>query len=188
VQIALLPAYDPDMERRGDAYAAEVGAVLERFVARYGGGHEPIPVEDIADSLYGLRIVEVDGMQCSGMLVPARRLVYLNAEECRSVPRRRRFTIAHELGHLVLHARARAATVYCRQVQPSDATTSDAIEREANHVAAELLMPETLVRAAVAAGDVSSVQIADRFEVSEPAAAWRLFNLGLRDDPPAASA
>jgi predicted transcriptional regulator len=179
-------AYDRTMEPRGDVYAAAVGAVLDRFASLYGGAGAPVPVEDIADSLYGLRVVEVDGLVCSGMLMPARRMVYLNAEECRAVPRRRRFTIAHELGHLVLHAGNSAApAVFCRHVGSTEAAISDAIEREANHFAAELLMPGDLMRAAVARGETDPDVLGDRFEVSPVAAAWRLFNLGLCDQPPA---
>ena len=177
------------MEPRGDVYSAAVGAVLDRFATLYGGVGAPMPVEDIADSLYGLRVVEVEGLGCSGMLVPARRLVYLNAEECRTVPRRRRFTIAHELGHLVLHSGGNAApAVFCRHLSSPEAATSEAIEREANHFAAELLMPDDLMRAAVAGGQTDPVGLGDRFEVSPEAAAWRLFNLGLSEHPPAASA
>ena len=153
VHFARSRAYDRSMEPRGDAYAAAVTAVIDRFAERFGGAREPVPVEDIADSLYGLRVVEAEGMTCSGMLVPARRMIFLNAEECRAAPRRRRFTIAHELGHLVLHSSgSNAATVFCRHVRPADTATSDAIEREANHFAAELLMPDALMRAAVASG------------------------------------
>lgn len=188
VQMRRFAAYDRDMEPRGDVYAAAVGAVLDRFASLYGGVGEPVPVEDIADSLYGLRVVEVDGLDCSGMLMPSRRMVYLNAEECHRVPRRRRFTIAHELGHLVLHAGDTAApAVFCRHVRSTESPISDAIEREANHFAAELLMPDELMRAAVARGVTGPDALGDRFEVSPLAAAWRLFNLGLSEQPPVAT-
>jgi Zn-dependent peptidase ImmA (M78 family) len=58
------------------------------------------------------------------------------------------------------------------------------MEREANVFAAELLMPQTEVRAAIAIGAGVS-ELAARFGVSDVALAWRLFNLGLAERPPA---
>ena len=57
-----------------------------------------MPVDAIAEDLCGLVVEEVRDLDVSGMLIPAERRVYLNAVES---PRRRRFTLAHELGHWV---------------------------------------------------------------------------------------
>ena len=70
-----------------------------------------MPVESIAEDLLGLRIEEADLGDCSGMLIPAERLILVNASEGMSgetPTRRHRFTIAHELGHWICHA-SRAA-------------------------------------------------------------------------------
>jgi len=59
---------------------------------------------------------------------------------------RQRFTAAHELGHAVLHrdrmGRFRADASIAEGANQPD----DALEREANRFAAELLMPEAVVR------------------------------------------
>ena len=71
------------------------------------GDEIPVPVESIAEDLLGLRIEEADLGDCSGMLIPAERLILVNASEAMSgdIPtRRHRFTIAHELGHWICHA------------------------------------------------------------------------------------
>jgi len=74
----------------------------------------------------------------------------VNADEAGQWPPRRRFTIAHELGHHVLHRRGQQS-LFCRKavVDPEDpATTRPAIpvtEAEANAFAAALLMPAPLV-------------------------------------------
>jgi len=104
-------------------------------------------------------------------------------------PARQRFTIAHELGHLCLHPGQplrvdRSARVNLR------ATGDDGRggeEREANWFAAELLMPEQMVREVAAhmaqrrqLSDDSLVgALADSFQVSRVAMGYRLFNLGL---------
>lgn len=49
---------------------------------------------------------------------------------------RQRFSVAHELGHIVLHT-PNEATVYNREISPGD----DPIEREANIFASRLLAP-----------------------------------------------
>ncbi len=47
----------------------------DRYLATYGGDEIPVPVESIAEDLLGLRIEEADLGDCSGMLIPAERLI-----------------------------------------------------------------------------------------------------------------
>jgi Zn-dependent peptidase ImmA (M78 family) len=96
--------------------------------------------------------------------------------------RRIRFTIAHELGHWICHARGMDdAPTYCRS-QDLAQDANRALEREANVFGAELLMPEAAVRAAwVAFPDIADV--AERFAVSALAAQWRLYSFGLVPKP-----
>ena len=75
----------------------------------------------------------------------------MNADEAVQWPPRRRFTIAHELGHWVLHRTGQQA-LFCRKgaVREDDAPTTTraplpVTEREANAFAAALLMPAPLV-------------------------------------------
>lgn len=159
------------------------GVLLERYHQTFGGEVIPVPVESIAEDLLGLRVGERDDLDCSGLLVPAQRRIWINAREAAESPGRRRFTIAHELGHWVCHVlEGYRAPVYCR---PADLTeTADrALEREANIFAAELLMPEPRVRTAVAhTGD--RTELAARFSVSQEAMHWRLYSFGLATDKP----
>jgi Zn-dependent peptidase ImmA (M78 family) len=116
------------------------------------------------------------------MLVPARREIWVDAREAAESPARRRFTIAHEIGHWVCQVReGRGAEILCRP-DPSLARRADPREREANVFAAELLMPAGEVRRLAAEG-FAVAELAGRFEVSGPAMAWRLFNLGLGPRP-----
>ncbi len=88
--------------------------------------------------------------------------------------RRRRFTIAHEIGHFLLHP-GRAVTE--RGGATNRATAS--LEREANQFAAELLMPERLVRQAALEEGADARRLADRFDVSDQAMSLRLRRLGI---------
>lgn len=157
----------------------------ERYVATYGGDEIPVPVESIAEDLLGLRIEEDDLGECSGMLIPAERLIRVNASEAMSgdtPTRRHRFTIAHELGHWICHANGMEdAPTYCRSQDVSQ-DTDRALEREANIFGAELLMPEAAVREAWAAFPDAS-KVASRFAVSSLAAQWRLYSFGLSPKP-----
>jgi len=122
----------------------------------------PVPVEEIADSAFGLHVREVEDMtsapgapklepdqSLSGLLLTGRREIWVNAAEAQEWPSRRRFTIGHELGHWVMH-RSGNESLFCRSttVQPDEEneTTVPDIEEEASVFAAALLMPAELVR------------------------------------------
>ena len=159
-------------------------AVLRRyehaFAAAPGsapGPALPIAVERIAEDLLGLEVRESAALgEVSGMLLPRERRVWLAGDE--PVPRKR-FTLAHELGHWVcqcLEGRAQVADVLCRETDLADAALR-AREREANIFAAELLMPRAAVREVWAEErDVAAAAV--RFAVSDVAMGWRLYALG----------
>ena len=155
------------------------------YLATFGGAEIPVPVESIAEDWLGLRIEETDLGDCSGMLIPSERLIRVNASEAMSgdTPTRRiRFTIAHELGHWICHARGLDdAPTFCRS-QDLAQDADRALEREANVFGAELLMPEAAVRAAWAALP-DTAGVAERFGVSRLAAQWRLYSFDLVPKP-----
>jgi Zn-dependent peptidase ImmA (M78 family) len=94
------------------------------------------------------------------------------------IPVRQRFTIAHEIGHLALHAFAEG-----KKFRDTSKTYSlsnfDAEEAEANRFAAELLMPEEAVKQVILDNkDQDPKSLAKVFAVSEVAMRYRLKNLG----------
>ena len=99
---------------------------------------------------------------------------------------RQRFSIAHELGHLILHKPAlkidQHAFVSFRTSMSSSATDPD--EVEANQFAAALLMPEALLKQCVHQfGENPDVEdaireLAQQFDVSAQAMTIRLTSLG----------
>src|SRR3954447_10763638 len=144
-----------DVEERAEA----VLAGLPGYV--WDGDRLPVPVEDIADSAFGLLVRDVedmgaapgapallDGQALSGLLLPARGEIWVNAAEARQWPPRRRFTIGHELGHWVMH-RTGQQSLFCRRTTVVEDTSREIasvdIEEEASVFAASLLMPAWLV-------------------------------------------
>lgn len=154
-------------------------ALLRSYLEAYGGPEIPVPVEAIAEDFVGLRVAETEGLDCSGLLVPAERRIWVNAREAAESPARRRFTIAHELGHWVCQVlEGRWQPVFCRTMEAPAEGRYPPEEREANVFAAELLMPEPAVRSAFAEDD-SIGGLAERFGVSDEAMHWRLYNFEL---------
>ena len=147
----------------------KVEGMLERVPSYVWDGETlPVPVEDIAESRFGLHVCERDDLQAapgapplepgqtlSGLLLADRGEIWVNRSEAEEWPPRKRFTICHELGHWCMH-RGAGGRVYCR----SSATDSDAqkggdvvgrprlppAEEEANAFAAALLIPAPLLR------------------------------------------
>jgi len=141
-----------DVEERAEQVLAAAPAYV------WDGERLPVPIEDIVDSVYGLLVRDVDDMSAapgapplgegqalSGLLLPARGEIWVNAEEARLWPPRRRFTIGHELGHWVMHRTGQQA-LFCRRTSVDEETVPPArdIEEEASAFAAALLMPAWL--------------------------------------------
>lgn len=159
-----------------DARAHELRA---RYVATFGGEEVPVAVRAIAEDLLGLHVEEVQLDGVSGLLYPPQRRILLNARDGEA---RRRFTLAHEVGHWVCQCADvdDAPEVLCRAEDVTLDPDARAIEREANVFAAELLMPEPAVRGAF---DGDADVCAERFGVSGEAMRWRLYSFGLAEAP-----
>ncbi|MBA2439825.1 MAG: ImmA/IrrE family metallo-endopeptidase [Thermoleophilaceae bacterium] len=146
---------------------SEIEQRAERVLARvpgwiWDGDSLPVPVEDIADSVFRLRVREVEdltsapgapalepGSSLSGLLLPGRGEIWVNGPEAREWPPRRRFTIGHELGHWCMHRTDHVASIYCRSasVDPREERPERPLaEQEADAFAAALLMPARLLR------------------------------------------
>ena len=128
--------------------------------------------EDLDDDVSGLLLCE-DGVST----------IAINRQQH---PNRQRFTLAHECGHLHLHADRSDRlwvdkTLFFRDA--SSSTGDHRAEIEANQFAAGLLMPGESVLSAfephLEITDADIVRVALRFEVSERAMTVRLISLGL---------
>ena len=160
-------------------------AALHRFGDTYAAIAPPVDVEELAASLCRLRVRDADDLcpiagsppatPLSGLLLPARWEIWVRRDE--PAPRRR-FTVAHEVGHHLLHS-AGGAAVLCRPADVEAAQGGERVrEREANRFAAELLMPEGMVRDEADRDGPDPIALAGRFGVSDVAMGFRLVNLG----------
>ena len=102
---------------------------------------------------------------------------------------RRRFTIAHEIGHYQLHRRSEDIPVFIDRAvyhrKESVAGVDHLMEMQANAYAAGLLMPEALLDEYLENHPALDLEkptdiktLAEEFEVSRPAMEFRLINLG----------
>ena len=124
----------------------------QRVLAELSVDRVPVPVDEIAGHYAHVLKRKLDDA-ISGMLVPLESTptdkewaIVVNSQHARV---RQRFTIAHELGHLLLHRFTsphadRGFKVRFRDQRSSDGQILEEIE--ANHFAAELLLPQRLLR------------------------------------------
>ena len=147
----------------------------------------PVPVRQLARHR-GARIVRVSGNDgdIDGFVYHKGDEVVIGINQDQA-PVRQRFTIAHELGHLLLHELDqihvdRGFRVRLRNGASSEGTDRD--EMEANRFAAELLMPLDFLMADLEerefdlADDKELRALAKRYGVSTQALAIRLNGLG----------
>jgi hypothetical protein len=136
---------------------ARASALLEEVPARvWDGASLPVPVERIADSHCRLFVREVKpavlsavegapgAMAISGLLLVEDRQIWVNAEEAKEWPGRKRFTIGHELGHWCLHRPS--GSLFCRTSEVDPVDSGPDIEEEASLFGAALMFPPDLVR------------------------------------------
>jgi Zn-dependent peptidase ImmA (M78 family) len=146
----------------------------------------PIDIEALALSQGVLVRFEELEDKISGVLVRKGERVYAAINKLHH-PNRQRFTIAHELGHFLLHPKSPTvfvddALVYFREDDSS--SPSDAREVEANMFAAAVLMPKRLLERDIKgryidAFDDSALRgLVQKYRVSQQALLIRLTRLG----------
>src|SRR5712664_3503178 len=121
--------------------------LAKRLINDHGIKRPPVPVEELASRL-GAQISysPFDG-DLSGMVFRDEAKIIIGVNSLHH-PNRQRFTIAHEIGHMLLHKGQevhvdRAYRVSLRNDLSSKAVSPE--EMEANAFAAALLMPEGML-------------------------------------------
>lgn len=145
----------------------------------------PVPVKRLV-RLVGAELAyqPYDG-DVSGMLLrrDGRTIIGINSTHART---RQRFSIAHEIGHVLLHEKE---SFHIDKIHPlrfrdkRSSTGKDVPEIEANQFAAELLMPEEFIARDLAQYanvdlELAIAKMAENYEVSEQAMTIRLTSLG----------
>ncbi|MCP5328426.1 MAG: ImmA/IrrE family metallo-endopeptidase [Steroidobacteraceae bacterium] len=151
----------------------------ERVLSELGITKVPTPVEDIALRL-GMRISRAPSSDFSGLLLrkDGKALIGVNSQEPLV---RQRFTIAHEIGHFLLHPQQDAFVDFRKSRNADEARPPR--ERQADMFAAALLMPRGPLlldfRKLAKDGDTSRVipVLATKYSVSAEAMRFRLINL-----------
>ncbi len=155
--------------------ASDIRRQATRLLDSASVSHEPVSLRDVVSAL-NLELVGKtrEPFTSEAALEPlgdGRAIVPNGAGDSG----RRRFTIAHEIGHFVLHQEG------CRPERGGADAAGRVEEGEADAFAAELLMPERLVREAVRTHGPDATRLAERFEVSRKAMQARLRHLGMAE-------
>ncbi|MCX7313391.1 MAG: ImmA/IrrE family metallo-endopeptidase [Alphaproteobacteria bacterium] len=176
-------------------WAIHLSKLVKLFHEAHGLDRFPIKVAPLAmeysrQVFPDASITLVEGIalssQFDGMLMPSPRgegewgIVYNNAIQS---PGRINFTLAHELGHYLLHRHVSPAGIQCSNRAMLDWRSElGAIEAEANTFASFLLMPLDDLRSQIQGEDISMDlmrHLSDRYEVSITAAILKW--LGITD-------
>lgn len=142
--------------------------------------HPPIKLSRIAETIGGVRLLSASLPKGkSGEIRPdpeqeGRFLIKVNKNDSN---RRQRFTVAHELAHYLLHRDQIGDGIEDDVLYRS--SLSDSREAQANRLAADLLMPDSLVSEWIDKAKALQVDdvvgfLADKFNVSEAAMKIRL--------------
>jgi Zn-dependent peptidase ImmA (M78 family) len=172
---------DPLAIKAGPALADHALSVIEQAGQRHLLEKDPASV---IETVFGLNVaVEAfdDGLDGITYVTDDFRLILINSRISWS---RQRFTLAHELAH-VLAGDGESSDGVCvdRDVMATRTEPGRISEVRANAFAAAFLMPDDRVRAAFAGGidETTFAEAVGRFTVSPSALAWRMVNLGLID-------
>lgn len=139
-----------------------------------GYTHPPINPLDIAENLgIGVSFVSFPQNQdVSGFYDPSEKKIYVNAAEG---TRRQSFTIAHELGHALLHQEWAKSNEYRVLMRNMDGDKDDPKEKEANTFAANLLVPRNMLLRFL--DKMSVKELAEMFVVSEQMLGYRIYRV-----------
>jgi len=154
----------------------------EKILKKFSVTSAPVNVEDISQKL-GIEIGYAPSTKYSGMLIrkaDGKVLMGINNSEN---PGRMRFSIAHELGHFILHPKDTVTIDYRNKEYIS---TKPKKEKVADVFAANLLMPESFIKKdfknVTSEGiffENNLIDLADKYKVSSEAMRYRLINLNL---------
>lgn len=163
-----------------------IRTLVQQMLSEHGIREAPVRPEKLAKAL-GVSVHKNDVDETlSGFLlrhpVTRKAIIGVNGKHH---PNRQRFTVAHELGHLLLHEGPQLH-VDLRHRDENSSKGDQVEEIEANEFAAELLMPASFLER-----DIEQLEnkdlldedvlkpLADRYKVSVQALTFRLANLGL---------
>ena len=131
----------------------EIGEKAEEFLCKYHSSQKlPIPIERIIEFDLGLDIVPLPNLytdfRINGFLSSDCSAIYIDERQYSLYPEKYRFTLAHEVGHLILHGDCYAEirwenlSEYIECILSRDRETLDRLEVQGNLFAEQVLVPE----------------------------------------------
>ncbi|GHU96897.1 hypothetical protein FACS189483_01230 [Spirochaetia bacterium] len=165
-------------------YNSEIAKRVNRLLEEHNIENPPVPVDKLVSELGITLLTESLPEEISGILdLRNKPVIMINSEH---FPNRKRFSLAHEIGHFILHKPLGIHVdkqTYFRSAKSAESL--DEYETDANKFAAALLMPEEMVSRELerftdwldSNEDVIDI-LAKKFEVSTTAMGYRLENLG----------
>ncbi|WP_416358179.1 ImmA/IrrE family metallo-endopeptidase [Aureimonas phyllosphaerae] len=124
---------------------ARVMSEVKRLHGEFAIANPPVDPRVIAEGVgVGLRFVRFEGAneRVSGFFDCEDNMIFVNKDEA---PLRQTFTIAHELGHAVLHREWAQSSEYRVLLRDQDYAGDEVHEKEANAFAAHLLVPRRML-------------------------------------------
>jgi Zn-dependent peptidase ImmA (M78 family) len=177
-----IPSLLNRLQERDVQTAAAAIAKADEVIAELAVTSAPVPVEKIARKLgVQVRYAPFDG-EISGMSNVRDGVSIIGVNNLHH-PHRQRFTLAHELGHVLLHADVLERHVHLDRGSlyrnSLSSAGTDAREKVANAFASELLIPAPLLEHAIddrldLEDDEAVGRLAKRFKVSLAAMHYRL--------------
>jgi len=144
-----------------------------RLLSESGIKEPPVNPVKVANDLVGTKVAFVTfspgSNNISGLFDSEENAILVNRDE---PPLRQTFTIAHELGHKILHEAWARSSEYKVLLRDPDQREQDFREKEANAFAANLLMPRFMMDQYWE--NVTPSQLSQLFAVSVPAVKARL--------------
>jgi Zn-dependent peptidase ImmA (M78 family) len=198
-----IPYLHPEFSRKlADAFLAEHNPE----------GVLPLPIEEIIEFRLGINIVPLPGLQeriqSVGFITSDLQEINVDLEVAERYPSRFRWTVAHEIGHLLLHRQVYeaqnfgTAEEWKRWVQSIPDHIYRRLEAQANTAASQILMParaltehfEDVVGRLESQGfdwtrasNLVYEMLGKRFGVAPNSIMYALRNEGLAEDPRAGS-
>ena len=181
----------------------ELESIAEQFLREQHPTLEiPVPIEEIVEFSLGLDIIPIPGLykdfNTESWLSHNQRSIYIDLRQCQEMETRYRFSLAHEVGHLLLHAdlyvgiSLNSLEDWLTFQNRFDPTLRDNLEWQARSLAGRILVPAApLVKHAQALLDkmksrlpksydreallgAMSIPLADTFKVHEEVVRIRL--------------
>lgn len=175
-----------DKKRLSKARAKEIRKIANSRLSKFGYKDAAIDITKFAQFLGAdVKYAPYDDGDLAGMLVRGQENRPTIAVNSSHHPNRRRFTIAHECGHLLLHDQDVFVDekLSVRMRDENSALAVSIEEIEANQFAAEVLMPYSNLMKDIddinfdIEDDSDTIALAKKYKVSRQAMSYRVYNL-----------